>query len=90
MDLLTTFEEPMNTDRDLTVARDGFADSAALVSEDNRPRRCSPRHEPSPDEIERACSEIQKEWSDKERRKRSGLTKTFWLGKASRASHVWM
>ncbi|MCC7420899.1 MAG: hypothetical protein IT428_11515 [Planctomycetaceae bacterium] len=90
MDLLTQFEEPMNTERDVLPSRDGYAASASVVSEENRPRRCSPRHEPTPDEIERACSEIQKEWSDKERRKRSGLTKTFWLGKASRASRVWM
>ena len=90
MDLLTSFEEPMNTENTLTASRDGFADLASMSSEDNRPRRCSPRHEPSPDEIERACSEIQKDWTDKERRKRSGLTKTFWLGKASRASRVWM
>lgn len=90
MDLLTRFEEPMDTENMSTASHTGFADAASTSNEVNRPRRCSPRHEPTPDEIERACSEIQKDWTDKERRKRSGLTKTFWLGKASRASRVWM
>ncbi len=43
---------------------------------------------PSPEEIRAACAEIQKEWSEKERRRRAGITKDFWLGKQSRPSRV--
>lgn len=53
-------------------------------------KRCAPRHEPTPEEIEHACSEIRRDWSDKERRKRSGLTKSFWLGRACKPSRVHM
>ncbi len=44
------------------------------------------RYVPSEDEIRAACLEIQQEWSEKERRKRSGLCRAFWLGRQCRPS----
>jgi len=43
---------------------------------------------PSPSEIRAACAEIQRNWTDKERRRRSGVTRLYALGKQCCPSSV--